>query len=114
MTVSIRMPIKERWGVLTQADSALAQREYVAPEDLTHMPLLIAKRSLVRDALHSWFGTQFEELEIIGAHNLTCNAAVMVKNGVASVLAVEHNRTYEGLRFVHVQECAGRMTDNTI
>lgn len=139
----IRMPIKERWGVLTQADSALAQREYATPEDLAHIPLLIAKRGQVRDALRGWFGTQFETLEIVGTYNLIYNAAVMVKNGVASALATEHDRTYEGLRFIplrptlergavlvwkkhsayssaavqffaHVQKCAERMADDTI
>ena len=139
----IRMPIKERWGVLTQADSDLARREYAAPEDLAKIPLLIAKRSQVQDALRGWFGTQFETLEIIGTYNLLYNAAVMVKNGVASALATEHDRTYEGLRFIplrptlergavlvwkkhsacppvaaqflsHVQKCVERMTDDTI
>ena len=139
----IRMPIKERWGILTQADSDLAQQEYAAPEDLTHIPLLIAKRSQVQDALRGWFGPQFETLEIIGTYNLLYNAAVMVKNGVASALATEHDRTYEGLRFIplrptlergavlvwkkhsacspvaaqffaHVQKCVECMTDDTV
>lgn len=139
----IRMPMKERWGVLTQTDSALAQREYAAPEDLAHTPLLIAKRSQVQDALRGWFGPQFETLEIIGTYNLIYNAAVMVQNGVVSALTTEHDRVYEGLRFVplrptlergavlvwkkhsacspaaarffaHVQKCAERMADDTI
>ena len=139
----IRMPIKERWGILTQADSDLAQQEYAAPEDLTHIPLLIAKRSQVQDALRGWFGPQFETLEIIGTYNLLYNAAVMVKNGVASALATEHDRTYEGLRFIplwptlergavlvwkkhsacspvaaqffaHVQKCVECMPDDTV
>ena len=139
----IRMPLKERWGVLTQVDSALARREYAAPEDLAHIPLLIAKRNQVQDALRGWFGTQFESLEIIGTYNLLYNAAVMVKNGVASALATEHDRMYEGLRFIplrptlergavlawkkhsawspaavqffaHVQKCAERMTSDNI
>lgn len=139
----IKMPIKERWGVLTQMDSALAQQEYATPEDMAHIPLLIAKRSQVQDALRGWFGPQFEALDVIGTYNLIYNAAVMVKNGVASALTTEHDRIYEGLRFVplhpalergavlvwkkhsayspaaarfftHVQKCAERMTDNTI
>ncbi len=139
----IKMPIKERWGILTQTESALARQNYATPEDLTHIPLLIAKRNQVQDSLRGWFGTQFEALEIIGTYNLIYNAAVMVKNGVASALTTEHDRIYEGLSFVplrpalergavlvwkkhsaysaaavqffaHIQKCAQRMADDTI
>lgn len=74
----VRMPIQKRWGVLTQADSALAQQEYTVPEDLVDTPLLIAKQSQVQDTLRSWFGPQFESLKITGTYNLIYNAAAMV------------------------------------
>ena len=96
----IRMPRKEQWGVLTRMDSPLAGREYLAPEDLEHTPLLVAKRSLVQDELRSWFRGRFDSLEIVGTYNLIYNAAVMVKNGVGSALTIEHDRLYDGLRFI--------------
>ena len=96
----IRIPCKERWGLLTQADSPLAKLDCVTPDDLVHIPLLIAKRNLVQEELRGWFGGQFESMDIIGTYNLIYNAAVMVKNGVASALTTEHDRTYEGLCFI--------------
>lgn len=139
----IRIPCKERWGLLTQADSPLAGLDCVTPDDLAHIPLLIARRNLVQEELRGWFGGRFESMDIIGTYNLIYNAAVLVKNGVASALTTEHDRTYEGLRFIplrpalergsvlvwkkhqtyspaaarffaHVQKCAERMTDDKI
>lgn len=139
----IRMPKKERWGILAAKDSPFARYSYVSPADLIQTPLLIAKRNLVRDELRGWFGPYFDSLEIAGTYNLLYNAAVMAENGVGAVLCMEHDRTSENLCFIplspaletgavlvwkknqacstaaarfftHVQICAKRMTDNKI
>lgn len=39
---------KEQWGVLVRADSQLAEREFVTPEDLRGVPLLMVRRELVK------------------------------------------------------------------
>ena len=96
----IRMPRKERWGILVSAESPLARCGRVGPADLAHTPLLIAKRNLVREELRGWFGSGFDSLEIAGTYNLLYNAAVMAANGEAAVLCMEHDRSYENLRFV--------------
>lgn len=139
----IRIPCKERWGLLTREDSPLAGQDFVTPNDLAHIPLLIAKRNLVQEELRGWFGKQFDAMDIIGTYNLIYNAAVLVKNGVACALTTEHDRVYEGLCFIplrpklercavlvwkkhqayspaaarffaHVQKCAERMTEDII
>lgn len=139
----IRMPIKERWGILVSKDVPLAQYDRIGPSDLTHTPLLIGKRNMVREELRRWFGSNYDSLEIAGTYNLLYNAAVMAEHGVGAVLCMEHDKSYENLRFVplfptletgavlvwkkhqscsaaaaqffsHVQKCAGRMTDDTI
>ena len=139
----IRMPIKERWGILVSKDVPLAQYDRIGPSDLTHTPLLIGKRNMVREELRGWFGSNYDSLEIAGTYNLLYNAAVMAEHGVGAVLCMEHDKSYENLRFVplfptletgavlvwkkhqscsaaaaqffsHVQKCAGRMADDTI
>ena len=139
----IRMPRKERWGLLVSKRSPLASYDRIGPADLAHTPLLIAKRNLVREELRGWFGNQFDSLEIAGTYNLLYNAAVMAENGVGAVLCMEHDRSYKNLRFIplfptletgavlvwkkdqicsataagffaHVQKCAERMPDDTI
>lgn len=139
----IRMPRKERWGILVSEDSPLARYDRIGPADLTHTPLLIAKRNLVREELRGWFGSHYDSLEIAGTYNLLYNAAVMAENGVGAVLCMEHDRSYENLRFIplfpaletgavlvwkknqtcsaaavrffaHVQKCSERMTGDKI
>ena len=96
----IRMPKKERWGILVAKNSPFAAYPHVTPDDLTQTPLLIAKRNLVRDELRGWFGSCFDSLEIAGTYNLLYNAAVMAENGVGAVLCMEHDRAYENLCFI--------------
>ncbi len=139
----IRMPRKERWGVLVPKTSPLSAYPHVTPADLAQTPLWIAERNQVRNELRGWFGNVYDSLEIVGTFNLLYNAAVMAENGVGAVLCMEHDKNYENLQFVpllptletgavlvwkkhqscsaaaarffaHVQECAGRMADDTI
>ena len=139
----IRMPRKERWGILVSRESPLASLSHVSPVDLTQTPLFISKRNLIRDELRGWFGPYYDSLEIAGTYNLLYNAAVMAENGVGIVLCLEHDKNYEKLRFVpllptletgavlvwkkhqsysaaaarffdHVQKCAERMAGDKI
>ncbi|USF28076.1 HTH-type transcriptional regulator CynR [Firmicutes bacterium ASF500] len=96
----IRMPKKERWGILVSKSSPLALNDHIGPSDLAHTPLLIAKRNMVREGLRGWFGNSFDSLEIAGTYNLLYNAAVLAEHGVGAVLCMEHDRSYENLRFI--------------
>lgn len=97
----IRMPQKERWGILTRRDSKLAAKEYVCPEDLVTVPLLIVKRELVKNELASWFGDYYEKIQIAATYNLIVNAAAMVKSGIGTALCFDFGANfYEDLCFV--------------
>ncbi|MDY6328971.1 MAG: LysR family transcriptional regulator [Lachnospiraceae bacterium] len=96
----IRLDRKERWGVLVRNDSKLAEKEYVTPEDLANVPLLMAKREMVRNELSNWFGGYYDNLKIAGTYNLLNNAAVMVENGIGVALCFKISHDYEHLSFV--------------
>lgn len=96
----IRMPVKERWGILTKKNSELAHREFVVPKDLIGIPLLMAKRELVKRELAAWFGDYFEQINIAASYNLGINAATMVRNGVGTALFIDLGAIYEDLCFV--------------
>lgn len=83
----IRIPCKERWGLLTQADPPLAAQDFVTPGDLVHIPLPIAKRSLVQEELRGWF---------VGS----------LKDQACSPAAARF--------FEHVQKCSERMAGDKI
>ena len=85
----IRIPQKERWGVIMRKDSPLAQKRSVASEDLFPYPILIPGRALVQNELDNWFGDAYGALHIIGRYNLIYNAAILVEAGVGVALCLE-------------------------
>ena len=62
----IRLSRKEQWVVVMSADSPLACKQYVTPEDLKELPLILPKRLSVQSELANWFGDDFEKLNEIG------------------------------------------------
>lgn len=92
----IRMPYKERWGILVRKDSELADKAFVTPEELAKFPLLMVRRELVRNELASWFGDYFEKLQIPATYNLIVNAAIMVESGVGVALCIDLGSSFYG------------------
>ena len=97
----IRMPQKEKWGILVRKDSELAAKESINPKDLTNVPLIMVKRELVKSELASWFGDYYEGLQIAATYNLILNAASMVECGVGVALCFDLGAAfYEDLCFI--------------
>ncbi|WP_107994720.1 LysR family transcriptional regulator [Trichococcus paludicola] len=85
----LRIPQKEKWGVLMRKDSPLAQNAEINPDDLLPYPILVAGRSIVRNELVNWFGDVFDRMNIIGSYNLIYNAALMVEADLGYALCLE-------------------------
>lgn len=97
----IRMPQKEKWGILVRKDSELAAKESINPKDLTNVPLIMVKRELVKNELASWFGDYYEGVQIAATYNLILNAASMVERGVGVALCFDLGVSfYEDLCFI--------------
>lgn len=96
----VRIPVRERWGVLVRKDSELAGKPYVRPEDIIRFPLLSTRRELLRRELLNWFGEDSGQMNIVSAYNLIYNAAMMVKNGIGIALCLELENSYQDLSFV--------------
>ena len=97
----IRIPQKEKWGILVRKDSELAAKESINPKDLTNVPLIMVKRELVKNELASWFGDYYEGLQIAATYNLILNAASMVERGVGVALCFDLGASfYEDLCFI--------------
>ena len=96
----IRMPWKEKWGVLVRKDSPLGQKPSVFPEDLLRVPLLIPRREVVRHELSAWFGETYDRLEIAATYNLILNAAALVRQNAGVALCFDLGSFYEELIFV--------------
>ena len=75
-------------------DSPLTEKESVTPEDLSDLPVCIVKRSLIKNELASWFGDYFKKLNIRFTSNMSTNASIMVRNGLAYALVLEGSLPY--------------------
>lgn len=96
----LRMNKKERWGVLVSEDSSLFKKETAGVDDLTGIPLLLPGRLSVQHELSSWFGGNFEQLEVAATYNLITNAANMVRHHVGAALCFDLDYRYDDLKFL--------------
>ena len=96
----LRLPQKDRWGVLVPRESALAQKGFATPQDLMEIPLLMSGREKVRSNLATWFGEGYDRLNVVLTYNLVLNAANMVRNGLGAALCVYVENVSEALQFV--------------
>lgn len=85
----VRLNVKERWVVLISPDSPLAEKESVTSNDLVLQPLILPRRMQVRSELASWFGDDYQNLNVLFTSNLSTNAAVMVSQGLGYALVIE-------------------------
>ncbi|WP_130860332.1 LysR family transcriptional regulator [Gracilibacillus phocaeensis] len=99
----VSFPMHEKWGVLLETSSFLAQKNDLEPKDLKGVPLLAPVRKDVQKMFANWMEQEVNGLTITGDYNLIFNVFSLVENKVASALTIEgaiaHRQT-ENLRFI--------------
>lgn len=96
----IPIPQKETWGIFVNADSDLAAKEVVTPEDLIDRPLILGDGDIMKRSIKQWFGGYEDRLNITLTGNLLYNLAVMAMNGIGVVIGIHLRCAYENLRFI--------------
>ncbi len=96
----IRFPIKEVWGVFVHEDFEIAKKDFVMPEDLIGIPMLMPHRRLVQDEIKNWFGDLFDEINVFAVYDLLYNSAVMVRKKMGVMLSIELESKFDGLKFI--------------
>ena len=86
---SIRIPYTDTWGVLMRKDSPLAEKEYIEPEDLWNLPLIVSLQADKNNELSGWLMRSQEQLDIVATYNLLFNASIMVEEGLGYALCVD-------------------------
>lgn len=89
---------KNRFGVLMRKDSPLAELPSVSVEHLAHLPLIISQQTAGEKSLRSWFGREYEHLNIIATYNLIYNATFMAEQGMGYAICLENLVNTEGIR----------------
>lgn len=85
----VRLDYKEAWGIIAPKDSDIAKKEYVTPEDIKKLPLLIGHRLIVQNELAHWMGIDVSELRIVATFDLIYNAAILVEKGLGYALCLD-------------------------
>ncbi|MCU6763364.1 Hca operon transcriptional activator [uncultured Roseburia sp.] len=85
----LKLPAADTWGLLMPKDCPLASRPSIRPEDLTDLPLLCSRQTLVRNELSGWLGQDFGRLNIVATYNLIYNASLMVEEGLGYALCLD-------------------------
>ncbi|MGX7163496.1 LysR family transcriptional regulator [Enterococcus massiliensis] len=103
---TVSLTRKEKWGLLTSAESFLAQKETLKKEDVYGIPLLISQRPEVQNMLSDWLETEIDKLTIVGTYNLIFNVFSLVDNRVGSAITIEgsvSNRKMDTLKFIPLE-----------
>lgn len=108
----LRMPERDRSGVVVAADSEWAALDAVTPEDLARMPLLTSSRTVNRMVdIEAWSGGGLtaSDLNVVGRFDLIGNASLIVRSGAACALSIDHlfHLNDHGLRFVPLEPEVG-------
>ena len=95
-----RLNEPESWGILVRNDCALAQKDYVTPNDLLGYPLMVSDREMVINEISHWFGDIYNDLNIVGYYNLGYNLYHFISKKVGIALCLESMNQMEGIKFI--------------
>jgi DNA-binding transcriptional LysR family regulator len=86
---SVKLLIKDIWGVLMRKDSPLSDKECIKPSDLWDKPLIVSRQAIKGSELTSWLKKDISDLNIVSTYNLVYNASLMVDEGVGYALCLD-------------------------
>lgn len=96
----IRMPVKEEWGVWVGKDSILVNKDFISPQDLVGIPLILPLGDFAQSNIGKWFGEYTSQVNIIAKGNLLYNEAMMAQSNIGAIIGIKLHCNYEGLRFI--------------
>lgn len=86
----LRLPEINTWGLVMKKDDLLASHEFIAPQDLVGLPLLMSEQAIEEQPFQNWWGNLDKEMNIIGTFTLVFNAQLMVSQGNAYMITFDH------------------------
>lgn len=96
----ISMPIKEEWGAFVREDSPLIDKDFIAPQDLVDLPLILPLGDFAESHIGKWFGEYISQIDVIAKGNLLYNEAMMAQSNIGAVIGIRLNCNYDRLRFI--------------
>lgn len=96
----ISMPIKEEWGAFVREDSPLIDKDFIAPQDLVDIPLILPLGDFAESHIGKWLGEYISQIDIIAKGNLLYNEAMMAQSNIGAVIGIRLKSNYDRLRFI--------------
>ena len=96
----ISMPIKEEWGAFVREDSPLIDKDFIAPQDLVDIPLILPLGDFAESHIGKWFGEYISQIDVIAKGNLLYNEAMMAQSNIGAVIGIRLKSNYDRLRFI--------------
>lgn len=111
---TIKLPVKDIWGIIMRKDSPLALKHFIEPQDVYEQPLILSQQA--SGDISSWLGRSTDNLNIVATYNLLYNASILVSKGIGYAFGLDGlvtSRTYEGSFASHVGKSRSDMLDLT-
>lgn len=86
---SLRLPVKDVWGVLMRKGSPLSERASIRPEDLWDKPIIISRQAMKGNILPQWLQQDESRLNIVATYSLLYNGSLMVDEGLGYALCID-------------------------
>jgi DNA-binding transcriptional LysR family regulator len=84
----MRLPIHDRWGLVMRNDDPLAGKESIDLSDLSGMPLILPRRTIVKDEIANWLGTGSDQLNVVATINLQTNAMLLAERKLGYIVCI--------------------------
>lgn len=85
----IKIPVKDKWGVLMRKDSPIASLKSITADTLKKLPLICSSQEIVKNEISGWLNDDYNKLNIVATYNLIYNASLLVKEGSGYALGLD-------------------------
>lgn len=85
----LKLPAYDTWGLIMRKSDKLATKDFITPQDLEGLPLIMSRQALVQEDISRWGKKQIQNLNVIATYNLVYNAAIMTREGFGYTLTLD-------------------------
>lgn len=85
----LKLPAYDTWGLIMRKSNKLAARDFITPQDLQGLPLIMSRQALVQEDISRWGQKQIQDLNVVATYNLVYNAAIMTREGFGYTLTLD-------------------------
>lgn len=85
----LKLPAYDTWGLIMRKSDKLAAKDFITPQDLQGLPLIMSQQAMVQEDISRWGKKQIQNLNVVATYNLVYNAAIMTREGFGYTLTLD-------------------------